>query len=873
MAIQRLPRELVDKIVRNITDKKDIISFSVTSSHLLPSARRSLFWHVDIGAGANFPTLPDFVKFIVATPHIAEFIRDLAFRRRNHHRKIARPYVVLTIGQLSDLLSKLPYLQGLHLYDVVVRQDPADLNVEINPRYMLKQLTVTDATLEVDVIPMFHLFSHIDELTVSQYWFNSMLREWQLADNNLDVLLARFNLQVPHDLTVLKLHLETHVTNASFYTELLRRTQTPDVLTAFTLDTDDFTSQFTSSSSILDLLQACRSTLTHLTLGASDIREYPEEKEVIRNDYMSDTMRDKLSTLHELRSLTFRLVYRHRATTLRSHTLSQLTSLLSSFPLTVSKVEFIFCDAAQRFLGRATRGPWYSPDLDFHALESILLQFKSLDCVVFGGPGGISPTEREILLKELPELASKGLITFENAAEYRLAITMPIDTLPHEIITKILRKLARKQDLSSVAQVSSYFLVSARPLLFSDLRLSVHPHGATDRYDAFITLLSSSPAICDLIHNLTVERQNYERQWMSISLYISFEALGTILSRMQKLKSLCLRGVRLYWNDRPSDILHAQHTLSRLSLIESTQESDTAPLLEMFRSIGELTIINEFHTGRMFEWQEQNQSLEAFDDIFGTSIAPHVEVSSLRIDSNTTNTAFFTQLLLRTRVTHTLTSFDFLCDLLPMELPSSSLIFDFLKEVGPRLQRLTLSTGDRGRMYHTYIKLTPADVQADYASDVMRAKLSALTGLQSVAIRLVHRERSGPDYDEEAPWFCSLMTLLASFPTSVRRVELSFCNMQFATTRYLAYQAGLGPFWTSKQIDLHALQPMLQRYTDLEAVVFHSSNGMESAEKRRITSELPELARSGLIQFAEGRIGAAATNGASAPFVGGGPII
>ncbi|KAJ3535860.1 hypothetical protein NM688_g6919 [Phlebia brevispora] len=203
---------------------------------------------------------------------------------------------------------------------------------------------------------------------------------------------------------------------------------------------------------------------------------------------------------------------------------------------------------------------------------------------------------------------------------------MAIESLPREIVDYVVTNLSQKRDLSSVSLVSSYLSASARPLLFADLCLSCDPSEPNNALHSFIAFLSSSHDICDFVHSLTLQTKQ-SSSGSSLPL-VSFKLISKLLSKLLHLKDLHLKNIGFCWHDGvPTDAYQARYSLQRLSLTNATGEDDIAPLLEMFKTIGELTIINEsfFFTARVSAWREgheRNRTAQSFLKIFQRAPAP-----------------------------------------------------------------------------------------------------------------------------------------------------------------------------------------------------------------------------------------------------------
>ncbi|KAF7791516.1 hypothetical protein EIP86_002532 [Pleurotus ostreatoroseus] len=397
-------------------NKEDLLAAALTASYLLPSTRRPLFSDIRLDPRSDANIVQDFIAFLRSAPHLSSLIHHVTFCKRKPHQMLSSvPSLRIGLGQLDELLTELPRLHTLRLNDIQLIRDAGESSIDHHGRYSLKQLVLTDAISEDAVIVFLGWFSRIDELIVSNHWFNCHLWEWWKTGFNLDGFLAKHALSVTPNTSIRKLRLEGKVSSAAFYTELLRRTSTSDSLTSFTLNASDFGIHFTSSSLILNLWQNAAATLVHLVLHTSDSRETTPQMENVREDFASDIMRDKLSALTALRTVTFYVTYRHEPAILRARALAQCGALLLSLPSYLHRISFLFWEKPPRAARSSDRGtiPWYSPELNLRSLDLIFQRFDQLEGVVLGGSVALSQKEQENIRKELREQDVKGLIVFE----------------------------------------------------------------------------------------------------------------------------------------------------------------------------------------------------------------------------------------------------------------------------------------------------------------------------------------------------------------------------------------------------------------------------------------------------------------------------
>lgn len=134
-----------------------------------------------------------------------------------------------------------------------------------------------------------------------------------------------------------------------------------------------------------------------------------------REDFASSMMRDKLSTLTALRTVTFYVTYRHKPANLRARALAQFLALLLSLPSDLRRISFLFWEKPPRAARSSDREPipWYSHELNLRSLNLISQRFDRLEAIVLGGSVDLSLKEQENIRKELAELNARDLIKFD----------------------------------------------------------------------------------------------------------------------------------------------------------------------------------------------------------------------------------------------------------------------------------------------------------------------------------------------------------------------------------------------------------------------------------------------------------------------------
>ncbi|KAF7796967.1 hypothetical protein EIP86_008155 [Pleurotus ostreatoroseus] len=206
-----------------------------------------------------------------------------------------------------------------------------------------------------------------------------------------------------------------------------------------------------------------------------------------------------------------------------------------------------------------------------------------------------------------------------------------------------------------------------------------------------------------------------------------------------------------------------------------------------------------------------------------------------------------------TPTSQALQSFGVHCMHFTSECHVSSSMFDFLHDAAATLTHLTLGASHVKKRdgEHGYL---PDEQYAyhKFDSDEMRARLAPLTSLRSVTLQFdFHTTGFNPDVYPRADVFAHMVPLLASFPPCLQQVTLSFANPAYdlnISTGH-AHSSPHGGSWVWPELDLRPLVLLLQRYEQLEAVVFEGAEGTTAEERTRILYDLPELR--GVIQFGE----------------------
>lgn len=129
----------------------------------------------------------------------------------------------------------------------------------------------------------------------------------------------------------------------------------------------------------------------------------------------------------------------------------------------------------------------------------------------------------------------------------------------------------------------------------------------------------------------------------------------------------------------------------------------------------------------------------------------------------------------------------------------------------------------------------------------MRTRLAPLTSLHSLTLMFqLFTSKTSPEFDFLCQTFERMIPILASFPPCLRRITFSFVHPKLQEAVDFT-----GPSWQLSWLDmnLRLLVPLLQRYEELEAVVFQGADEMRAEEKERILNDLPEFRD--LIQFVD----------------------
>lgn len=437
MPFQSLPRELVGEILGLLPSKKDQSSSALVSTQFLALARPILFSSIrlpkvlldhafrsDISADTNPRDYKDFVSFLVSSPEISHHIRDLTlweYALEDDSPDSIESYELgaLSIELMDDILSNLPSLQSLWLHGVTFKISDTPVPYR---HHSIDRLIITRPLGISDVMKPLAFFSHVRELSL--LWVQdsgepSASFEQTLQSHDLSQVFS-------DDLQVSEIRISSKEWDLELWAEMFLRTSTPKVLRSISIHCDMFSNGAHTSSKLFELMCKAAPTLTHITLGETQRKQFKLNGYVIAyNDprcayhhFDSEAMRTRLAPLTSLRSLTFEFKFyepgRRFSNTPypRAEVFARMVRLLAAFPPCVRRVTLSFAHPDPVFLSDSgvlyddlRWGSWVWPDIDLRLLVPLLRRYERLEAVVFEGVERTTVEEKERILTDLPEFS------------------------------------------------------------------------------------------------------------------------------------------------------------------------------------------------------------------------------------------------------------------------------------------------------------------------------------------------------------------------------------------------------------------------------------------------------------------------------------
>lgn len=209
--------------------------------------------------------------------------------------------------------------------------------------------------------------------------------------------------------------------DSMFYCEIIRRTSTT-ALVSFTDRSMTLTNELVDSN-IVDLLRESGGNLAHITFIIEDVPwRSPTIPDLIRahDHFSSDEMRSSMVALSALRSLTLRLGISRdigwSSNGTRAALWSVLIAMLHSFPPIVRRIEitlfYVTPSPGDRSFPYDNMPVWCIPEFDLRALGSCMQRFSELRSVVIAGTVELIFAEKQRVVDELAEFASRGILMF-----------------------------------------------------------------------------------------------------------------------------------------------------------------------------------------------------------------------------------------------------------------------------------------------------------------------------------------------------------------------------------------------------------------------------------------------------------------------------
>ncbi len=469
---------------------------------------------------------------------------------------------------------------------------------------------------------------------------------------------------------------------------------------------------------------------------------------------------------------------------------------------------------------------------------------------------------------------------------------MPIQHLPGDVVVEIAECLPSKRDQSSMARISTHFLSLVRPVLFSSIclpkvledqrddwfddpdfeevyRLTTIGYDLNPRdYKTFVSFLASAPHLATFVRNLTLWESPLNPLDPRVELgALNLELLHSMISKLPSLRTLWLHNVQ--FKKANTLVPYRHNSIDRLVI--------SCPANRPWDVTKPASLFSHIHTLSPFSSGNRWQPIPTNEGPDGTEpFAVDLQVSNLHVNSpywgpdvwringpdswvdpilsimpwpngQTWGIEVWTDMLRKTPTPKILQSFSLHCDTFTATCTPSSTTFDFLREAAWTLTHLTFGTGFYGPNipYNqwAYHKFDSAE---------MRTRLAPLTSLRSITLKFhaFDSTQSNTSLDIVSGTFAVMVSLLASFPPCVRRITFSFADAKFDVLRHPGHP-GLLPrseSWCWSDLNLRQIVPLLQRYTQLEAVIFEGAEGSRQEDKERILNDLPEIR--GLVQFA-----------------------
>lgn len=417
----------------------------------------------------------------------------------------------------------------------------------------------------------------------------------------------------------------------------------------------------------------------------------------------------------------------------------------------------------------------------------------------------------------------------------------PISDVPREVFEQILAHVPKDDLRTSVCLVCKSWVRPVREIIFTDVSV-LGMHRSHD-FPAFTAFLSASPDICRIIRHLVLHGGRRFPQ-----IYMCANDLDAILTLLPNLRSLSLEELQWYKLEDPPVALHGPYNLQKLRIYDMTcnRVDKMLQLLGLFGTINELsisrmTVIVDFAFGSSPAVSDFVEGI-----VHSETFPSHLKVLSFSYDL-LNDVAFYCRLFIHTQTAQALHSFSLQ---LPrttgnpyvLGLPEPDIV-DFL-HAASGLQNLTIDL--EGLVYLCLRKLEDLNSPREYISTTLPSVLAPLRALTSCTVRmgLMGTYDWLPDV-----WAIYIQVVLA-LPLHIHRIELLLEDGDYIhTPEEMRWRRSCNEMWLLKKLDMQGLQSALQRFPDLNVVVFRSTMPVKQAAKARIKVAFPELAKKGLIRF------------------------
>ena len=335
---QKLPRELINRIMGNLRDIEDLDAASRVCKFWLPSAQQPLFGKLCLDGQRKFMTCAPFFQ---RRRHLGAMVHCLRLESDE-------PRSCISPGKLNGILSLMPSLEILDLSNVVLVPDSEKVRATQGV-YSLLHLNWDVRGEPRAVLRALGLFSSVGQLVVHGASFKLPPRT-----ESTTKLMDKLGPVMPFKLAVQRLTLKGEY-GAEFYFEVLRRTATVDTLTIFRYDSPRLPSEMAPSSSFRKFLHDVGPRLEDVQLvfdHCPDVLEPSPDRDDGPAIDVED-LRVELSTLTNLHTVDFGIIIFKDVETQElemtdiSGACSSILAFLGAIPIGLSHLELGIYDTAK----------------------------------------------------------------------------------------------------------------------------------------------------------------------------------------------------------------------------------------------------------------------------------------------------------------------------------------------------------------------------------------------------------------------------------------------------------------------------------------------------------------------------------------------